>query len=159
MNTMFFKLTIWLLYFIIAANTVLRHSENEASTSYTEPDNIFEDKHVIKTEAMQLILKDSYDDCRRWLGKSLFSTITITDFLLYMGKNQSDKKTVTKYCQDNKEALAKQNVIDLNLYGKLFQHICSKRGVSIKNWTTHMKIKAATRTLEDIKLLDWGDHD
>ncbi|XP_050443399.1 uncharacterized protein LOC126847316 [Adelges cooleyi] len=161
---MFFKFSILLLYIILVVNTVLGDTddENEASTSYTEPDEIFEDKHVILVEdplrdAEDEILRDSFNDCRKWLSRSLNSTISKSELWLYLGKNRSDYYRLDDYFINNPGVY--QGPIDLNRYSELFKYICSKRGVTVKEWVANRKNKAASRTFHEVTLLPRGDHD
>ncbi|XP_050442691.1 uncharacterized protein LOC126846884 [Adelges cooleyi] len=133
---MFFKFSILLLYFIIIAYCVQGEPEDENET-----------------------LKDSFDNCRRWLGKSQSMTIKINGFLLYLGKNITDLNIIRNYFKNNPATREKQASIDLSVYGELFKHICKTRDVSVKTWALYMKVKAAIRTLEEAILLDWGDYD
>ncbi|XP_050441414.1 uncharacterized protein LOC126846205 [Adelges cooleyi] len=133
---MFFKFSILCLYCIVIANCVLGEPEDENET-----------------------LKNSYDDCRRWLGKSLSSTITIDDFMVYMGKKKIDINIIRDYFQDNKEDLAKQNAINLVLYGTLFKHLCNKKDFDVKLFAEFRKVKSETMKYNEAKALKWADGD
>ncbi|XP_050420091.1 uncharacterized protein LOC126833028 [Adelges cooleyi] len=129
---MFFKLSILLLSFIIAANYVLGESEDENQ-----------------------ILKDSDNDCRKWLLVSLDSTITLADFWMYMGKNKNDLIIIEEYLSKNPAASEKQDVIDLHLYSELFRNLCITLGYIVKRCAALRKSAAAERSIEDITMLEW----
>ncbi|XP_050438000.1 uncharacterized protein LOC126844145 [Adelges cooleyi] len=133
---MFFKCSIWFLYFIIAANTVLGETEDEND-----------------------LIRGSYDNCRKWLAKPQHSFITRLDFLLYMGKNISDWYALDFYFATNPAANEKRAAIDLSLYGELFKHICNKHGRSVRDCAKYRKKKAASRTYRAATMLEWEDRD
>ncbi|XP_050420131.1 uncharacterized protein LOC126833052 isoform X3 [Adelges cooleyi] len=107
---MFFKLSILLLSFIIAGISVLGESEDENE-----------------------ILKESYDDCRKWLLVPLDSTITVGEFWMYMGRTIRNFEFIEDYLNKNPAAYEKQKAIDLYLYGELFKNLCSSYGFTVKD--------------------------
>ncbi|XP_050439624.1 uncharacterized protein LOC126845103 [Adelges cooleyi] len=127
---MSFKFSFILLSFIIAANSVLGESEDENE-----------------------ILKDSYDDCRKWWRKSLDSTISVGEFWFYMGYNSMNIGILEDYFDNNPTAREKQEVIDLNLYGELFKHLCSTLGHTVKSCAALRKNEAASRSIVDAVML------
>ncbi|XP_050420129.1 uncharacterized protein LOC126833052 isoform X1 [Adelges cooleyi] len=127
---MFFKLSILLLYFIIAGNSVLGESEDENE-----------------------IFKESYDDCRKWLHVPLDSTISMGQFLQYMGKKRSYFSIMSDYVDKNPTANENQDSIDLYLYGELFKMLCSTIDLTVKKCAAHRKSIAAQRTLVDVFFL------
>ncbi|XP_050420113.1 uncharacterized protein LOC126833040 isoform X2 [Adelges cooleyi] len=78
---MFFKFSILLLYFILAAISVLGETEDENK-----------------------ILRYSFNNCRKWLSKSLDSTISVPQFWYYMGKSKNDIETIYAYLDKNPAA-------------------------------------------------------
>ncbi|XP_050436840.1 uncharacterized protein LOC126843376 [Adelges cooleyi] len=133
---MLFKYSILSLCLIIVANSVLGETEDENQ-----------------------YMRDSYDYCRRWLGKSLNHTITKYEFLLYMGKNISDWYALDFYFINNPDANAKKAVIDLSLYGELFKYICNKHGRAVRNCAEYRKSKAQSTSYVAMQYLDWEDRE
>ncbi|XP_050434980.1 uncharacterized protein LOC126842128 [Adelges cooleyi] len=108
-------------------------------------------------------LKDSFDDCRKWLSRGssepLDTNIDLSGFCWYMGIN--DNTVLNDYFKNNQHARERmeynyrnnlnlnQGPIDFTLYCGVFRHICSINGDSLEDLIARRKNEAAARTVHE----------
>ncbi|XP_050434995.1 uncharacterized protein LOC126842139 isoform X2 [Adelges cooleyi] len=105
-------------------------------------------------------LRNSFSDCKKWLGEPRDANIGLSGFCCYMGLGQSNK-VLDNYLKNNQHAFERmshnyamnygstQGPIDFTLYCGLFKYICSINGVPLEDLTALRKSEAAARTINE----------
>ncbi|XP_050426395.1 uncharacterized protein LOC126836796 [Adelges cooleyi] len=126
---MIFKVSILLLFFILAASCIKTDPSEASSSAGPREETEASSSAGPKEETEAKMLEDSFNDCLKWCSEGLnykLKHINFDLFIYYMGRHWQDIEVTENYFEDHPESIEKLEKIDLTVYCDLLKYYCAR---------------------------------